>query len=92
MSSETSLVESSSNVVDLGSFRKKKIHDQEVARGRNPLYVSHQKGTISNASHPSPAVPQDMGDRLQRIRSSLQKINQLMSELRKMSDEKQTNS
>lgn len=74
--------ESAPNVVDLSSFRKKKAAQEELARGRNPLYVSHLTGKVTGHSQTAPSP--DFGDRLQRIRSSLEKINRLMSELKKM--------
>lgn len=82
-----------SQIVDLASFRKKKEIDQEMARGgRRPLYVSHMTGKVSGVTPASGGQNDgqaDFGDRLQRIRSSLEKINRLMSELKKMSTDSQ---
>ena len=81
-----------SQIVDLASFRKKKEIGDELTRGgRKPLYVSHLSGKVTGMS---PQVGRsddqaDFGDRLQRIRSSLEKINRLMTELKKMSAEPQ---
>lgn len=83
-SDETS-PEIKSSVVDMASFRKKKTMDQELARDRKPLYVSHLTGKITGNPEGKGTEPGDFGDRLQRIRSSLEKINRLMSELKKMS-------
>lgn len=71
------------NVVELSSFRKKKETAEEFARGRNPLYVSHSTGKIS-ASQDGKSED-NFGDRYQRIKSSLEKINRLMAELKKIS-------
>jgi hypothetical protein len=73
----------SKNVVELSSFRKKKETAEEFARGRSPLYVSHTSGKISGSKE---AASEDtFGDRYQRIKSSLEKINRLMAELKKIS-------
>lgn len=72
-------------VVDLASFRKKKAVDQEFARDRQPLYVSHLTGKVTGNPHAKRGETGDFGDRLQRIRTSLEKINRLMTELKKMS-------
>lgn len=68
------------NVIDMSSFRQKKATEQEFGRGRTPLYVSHLTGKVSGGKPPSG----DLGERLQRIRASLEKINRLMKELKKM--------
>ena len=39
------------NVVELSSFRKKKETAEEFARGRNPIYVSHDTGKISGSKN-----------------------------------------
>jgi len=78
---ETSERSVQSKVVDLASFRKKKETDEDLARGRRPLYVSHMQGRISSENPES----KEFGDRLTRIRASLDKINRLMSELKKIS-------
>ena len=71
-------------VVDLASFRKKKETAVEFARGREPLYVSHLKGKVTGPKE-NGQNDADFGDRLQRIRSSLDKINRLMTDLKRMS-------
>ena len=65
----------SGNVVDLSSFRKKKDTENELAPGRKPLYVSHMKGKVTGSPHLKGPEANDFGDRLTRIRSSLEKIN-----------------
>ena len=79
----------SGNIVELNSFRKKKEIEQEVARGRKPLYLSHLDGKVTGSPHFKRPEGQDFGDRLQRIRTSLEKINRLMAELRRMSRQKE---
>ena len=68
------------NVIDMSSFRQKKAAEQEFGRGRSPLYVSHLTGKANGGKQPSG----DFGERLHRIRASLEKINRLMGELKKM--------
>ena len=72
-------------VIDLASFRKKKETESELARGRQPLYVSHLTGKIDAKAGDQTEDAADFGDLLQRIRTSLDKINRLMSELKRMS-------
>ena len=77
--------EPKNNVVDLGSFRQKKSVAKEFApRGRDPLYVSHADGKVSGSPHLKGPEGDDFGDRLARIRTSLEKINRLMSELKRV--------
>ncbi len=73
-------------VIDLAAFRKKKDIATELTKGgRNPLYVSHLTGKVSGKPQGNEPASPDFGDRLQRIRSSLDKINRLMADLKKMS-------
>jgi hypothetical protein len=90
MKSEQDKSQKSGAVVELAAFRKKKEVGDELARGRNPLYVSHLTGKVTGSPHlkgPEGSGSQDFGDRLSRIRASLDKINRLMTELKKMSSE-----
>ncbi len=76
----------SGQVVDLASFRKSKETKTEFGRGREPLYVSHLNGKVTGKpDQKRPGESADFGDRLTRIRSSLEKINRLMADLKKMS-------
>lgn len=81
------------DVVDLREFKRKKKQEDELTRGgRTPLYVSHSTGKVTGAP-PSTTpkaespVQSDFGDRLVRIRASLEKINRLMADLKRMGDE-----
>jgi hypothetical protein len=87
MSFDVSDSEKDGQVIDLGSFRKKKEVTQELARGRNPLFISHAQGKVTGSPHFKGPQDSDFGDRLQRIRASLDKINRLMAELKKISAE-----
>ncbi len=72
------------NVIELSGFRKKKDTAEEFGRGRNPLYVSHSTGKISG-SKSAETEGENFGDRYSRIKASLEKINRLMTELKKIS-------
>lgn len=71
----------SSNLIDLGSFRAKKEMQAELPKGRVPLYKSHLDS--NKAANPHLNDKQDLGDRMGRIRTSLEKINQILNELKK---------
>jgi len=60
-------------VIDLKT--KKPINE----KGRTPLYVSHLDGKVYGRPK---TEEEDFGDRMQRIRASLEKINQLMADLK----------
>ena len=71
------------NVVDLSVFKRNKDQQDELARGRTPLHVSHIDGKVKGSPHFHRPEADDFGDRMQRIKTSLEKINQLMAELKK---------
>lgn len=73
-----------SNVVSLANFKAKKTTENDLSRSRRPLYVSHLKGKASNNEQ----VDANFGDRISRIKSSLDRINNLMKDLKTMSDKK----
>ena len=75
------------NVVDFSAYRKKKEAEQEISRGRLPLHVSHLDGKVKGSPHFKSPQADDFGDRMQRIKQSLEKINQLMAELKRNSRE-----
>lgn len=50
---------------------------------RTPLFVSHLDGMVRASPHFERPVVADFRDRIERIRSSLQRINDLMAELKK---------
>lgn len=78
---------SNPNIVSLHDFRRRKESAEEFVRNeRKPLYVSHLTGKISDSDKAeAKAGAADFGDRLQRIRNSLDKINKLISELKTLS-------
>ena len=73
-----------SDVVSLDQFKQSKKVKENLARGRDPLYMSHRTGKISG--HSDLHRSEDFGDRVSRIRASIEKINDLMKELKRMSE------
>ena len=73
---------SSSNVVDLKNFKRTKELESQLSRGRTPLHVSHLDGKVKGSPHLRRPEADEFGDRMQRIRASLEKINQLMADLK----------
>ena len=77
---------SSSGVVSFQDFRRKKIEEEHLARGRKPLYVSHARGQVQGEGQTtSQDKLSDFSDRIARIRHSLDKINELMGDLKQLS-------
>ncbi|MEZ4741155.1 MAG: hypothetical protein R3B45_01685 [Bdellovibrionota bacterium] len=74
---------SNAKVLNLAHFRKKKKEEETLSRGRKPLYISHTERKIT--SKPGNNGNEDFSDRVSRIKASLERINTLMSELKKMS-------
>lgn len=62
-----------SNVIQLNRYRKNEA-------GRTPLFVSHLDGTVRGFKRPT---EENFGDRINRIKESLEKINNLMKELKR---------
>ncbi len=59
-----------SNIIDLNAARKKKQIERELTEGRTPLAVSHGDGTI--------------GDGISRVKTSLEKIERILKELKEL--------
>ena len=77
--------ETEAKVLDFNSFREKKALEESLTDERTPLFVSHLNGKIKGSPHFKRPSSEDFGDRIQRIRTSLEKINALMAELKKQS-------
>ena len=73
---------SESNIVDFRNFKEKKEIENDISRGRKPLHMSHTTGKLHGSPYLRNSETQDFGDRMQRIKASLEKINSLMSELK----------
>jgi hypothetical protein len=54
-------------------------------RGRTPLHVSHIDGKLKGSPHFHREEDPSFGDRMGRIKESLQKINDIMEELKNAS-------
>lgn len=72
---------SKKNVICFESFKVKKAAD-ELARRRFALYVSRLNGKASSSENRKT----DLDDRISRIKSSLGRINNLMKDLKTLSD------
>lgn len=68
-----------SNIIDIEAFRRKKQDEEDMSRGRRPLYISHLENKASGNA-------ENFGDRLSRVRESLKRINELMDELKRISN------
>ncbi len=73
---------SNDNVVDFKNFKRTRELENQIAKGRTPLHVSHIDGKVKGSPHLRTNEADDFGDRMQRIRTSLEKINQLMADLK----------
>lgn len=75
------------NIINFFKYKERKVEKKETAnefaRGREPLYVSHQTGKVTGKE-----LEPNFGDRLSRIRNSLERINSLMAELKRTSNER----
>ncbi len=80
---------SNDNVVDLKNFKRTRELETQIAKGRTPLHVSHIDGKVKGSPHLRTQETDDFGDRMQRIRTSLEKINQLMADLKQTSKAKE---
>lgn len=76
-----------SKILDFSAFKNKQEINNEFSRSRKPLFVNSDKGNISGTNDRAQPVQasEDFGDRLQKIRSSLERINTLMADLKKLS-------
>ena len=73
-----------SKVIDLSLARLKNQARQDLDNGRTPLYISHSKGIVTTGEQ---ILKQDnLVDKVARIRHSLDRINELMVELRKLNN------
>ena len=76
-------------VVDLSSYRNKKLVEESIARGRVPLCNTHMGDKLSGSPHLKDGKAEDsLAERIIRIKASLEKINTLMAELKKNMKEK----
>ena len=66
------------SIINISDFKQKNDIKKELAKNRKPLYKTHLNNSNLNE--------QEFNDKLLRIRTSLEKINKLMIELKKAND------
>ena len=76
----------SGNVIDFKKAKEKKEVEKSLSNDRVPLFVSHLDGKIKGSPYFNRPDSEDFGDRIQRIRTSLEKINTLMTRLKNEKD------
>lgn len=69
-------------VVDLQAFRLKKSMTGDKRRGVQDTFSLADQSQLSDNSVPTGRREEELASRLERIKSSIQRINQLMSDLR----------
>lgn len=72
-----------SKIIDLNKYKNQQITKKELTRNRQPLYISYLDGEIKGSPHFQRHDDDDFADRIVRIKTSLEKINQLMKDLKK---------
>lgn len=63
-------------ITNIEQFKRERELRQELAKDRKPLYVSHLTGKVTG--------DEDFGNRLINIRQSMNKISNLMAELKEL--------
>ena len=76
------------DVINLSSYREKKDIEKSISRDRIPLHVSHIDERRNRSPYLKHTEADSFGERMFRIKQSLEKINQLMSELKKADPKK----
>ena len=92
MNNDPKSSDTNARVVNLTEFRNRKSFSEESAQGRKPLFVSHTQGRVTGSPHLNESHAEespDISERVRRIRASLDKINNLMDELKKMAQQEQ---
>ncbi len=84
-------IDSPKNVISFADAKRKKQSQDDLAKGRQPLYVSHLNGKLHGSPHLNSPKAEDFGDRMSRIKQSLEKINRLMVELKKVAKSESEN-
>jgi hypothetical protein len=69
-------------VVDLQAFRMKKAMTGDKRRGVQDTFVLSGEMDLPDNSVPTGRRDEELASRLERIKSSIQRINQLMTDLR----------
>lgn len=74
-------MEKDQGIISLVDFKRKK---QENAMDQNGLFVTRLNGKLSASSYRKAPGEEALDERLTRIRASLEKINTLMEQLKKL--------
>jgi hypothetical protein len=69
-------------VVDLQAFRMKKAMTGDKRRGVQDTFILSGEPDLPDNSVPTGRKDEELASRLERIKSSIQRINQLMADLR----------
>jgi hypothetical protein len=77
-------------VVDLQAFRMKKAMTGDKRRGVQDTFVLSGDLDLPDNSVPTRRKDEELASRLERIKSSIQRINQLMADLRDTNNPSQT--
>lgn len=73
-------------VISLVTYKQNKQREELLARGRKPLYTSYSKSPpTQQLGTPPTATPPTFEERVGRIKASLEKINGLMADLKRLS-------
>lgn len=70
------------NVVSLGTYKRKKLVQEDVARGRTPLYISYLDGHIKGGAGFQRHDEDTFAERWARIQAALDKINKMSAEVK----------
>jgi len=76
------------DVINLSSYREKKDIERSISRDRTPLHVSHIDERRNRSPYLKHKDSDSFGERMYRIKQSLEKINRLMNELKKADPKK----
>jgi hypothetical protein len=74
-----------SKIISFSAYKNKEAINSEFSHSRKPLYVNTDNGRISGSPESAIKGEGDLGDRIHNIRSSLDRINALMADLKKLS-------
>lgn len=78
-------------IIDFKSFKAKKLIKENLSKDRYPLYLSYlDKKSFLNTKMQSANDERDFSERLKRIKASLERINKLMSELKKIAEKEES--
>jgi hypothetical protein len=86
-SNQTPPSDTQPKILDFSKFKQKQETNSEFSRARKPLYLNSNNGKVSGTEDgaKSASSQDDFGDRLVKIRTSLDRINSLMADLKKLS-------